>query len=94
MKIGDDCSVGNMAFVLYDTQMEKGSELGPLSLLMKGETLPAGMAWHGNPCQPICVTVKAGAIDTPAIPKSVQTSKSLHSRGDKDVPGVQAGALQ
>jgi non-ribosomal peptide synthetase-like protein len=49
LHIGDDCSVGNMAVVLYDARMEQGSELGPLSLVMKGETVPAWSRWHGIP---------------------------------------------
>lgn len=49
LKIGDRCSVGNMAVVLYDTEMKAGSELAPLSLLMKGETVPADTRWCGIP---------------------------------------------
>jgi non-ribosomal peptide synthetase-like protein len=49
IRIADGCSVGNMAAVLYDTHMERGAVLGPLSLLMKGETMPAGSRWHGIP---------------------------------------------
>ena len=51
LNIGDDCSVGNMAFILYDTTMDKGSKLGPLSVLMKGESLPASTTWAGVPCE-------------------------------------------
>ncbi len=36
LKIGSDCSVGNMAVVLYTIEMEPGSKLGALSVLMKG----------------------------------------------------------
>ena len=43
------CSVGNMAIVLYDTKMQSGSTLGPLSLLMKGEILPKFTQWYGIP---------------------------------------------
>jgi non-ribosomal peptide synthetase-like protein len=44
-------SVGSRSIVLYDTEMEQGSQLGNLSLLMKGETLPANSAWLGIPAQ-------------------------------------------
>jgi non-ribosomal peptide synthetase-like protein len=37
--IGDNCTVGNMSVVLYDSEMKPGAKLGPLSLLMKGESL-------------------------------------------------------
>jgi acetyltransferase-like isoleucine patch superfamily enzyme len=49
VRIDDECSVGNMSVVLYDTRMEKGAVVGSLSLLMKGETMPTGSRWHGIP---------------------------------------------
>ncbi len=49
LKIGDNCSVGNMAVVLYDTSMNDRAVLGPLSLLMKGEIMPADSKWYGAP---------------------------------------------
>ena len=51
--VGPGCSVGTDAVVLYDTRMEAGAVLGDLSLLMKGETLPAGTHWQGSPAQRI-----------------------------------------
>ena len=51
LKIGERCTVGNMSVVLYDTVMAKGSHLGSLSLLMKGETLPRRGMWSGIPCR-------------------------------------------
>jgi len=49
LRIEDGCTVGNMSIVLYDTKMGRGAVLGPLSLLMKGETMPPGCRWHGIP---------------------------------------------
>lgn len=49
LRVGDGCTVGNMAVVLYDTRMEEDAVLGPLSLLMKGEIMPALSRWHGIP---------------------------------------------
>jgi non-ribosomal peptide synthetase-like protein len=49
LRIGEGCSVGPMAVVLYDTEMQPGSTVGPLSLLMKGETVPARTRWLGIP---------------------------------------------
>ena len=49
LKIGEYCSVGNMAVVLYDTQMGDRAILGPLSLLMKGEVMPPDSKWYGAP---------------------------------------------
>jgi non-ribosomal peptide synthetase-like protein len=49
LKIGDDCSVGNMSVVLYDSEMQLGASIDSLSLLMKGETLPPHTKWVGIP---------------------------------------------
>ena len=49
LRIDDGATVGNMAVVLYDTRMGENAVLGPLSLLMKGEVMPAGSRWHGIP---------------------------------------------
>jgi non-ribosomal peptide synthetase-like protein len=49
--IRDNCSVGNMSVVLYDSEMGEGASIGPLSLVMKGETLPAGSSWTGIPVE-------------------------------------------
>jgi non-ribosomal peptide synthetase-like protein len=53
LKIGDECSVGNMSVVLYDSEMKRGSSIGPLSLLMKGETLPENTRWLGIPTRQV-----------------------------------------
>jgi non-ribosomal peptide synthetase-like protein len=49
LRIGADCEIGAQSIVLYDTEMKAGSRLGALSLLMKGEVLPAGRVWVGSP---------------------------------------------
>ena len=51
VSVGSRCTVGSLSLVLYDTRMEDDSSLGDLSLLMKGETLPAGTRWAGIPAQ-------------------------------------------
>jgi non-ribosomal peptide synthetase-like protein len=45
------CKVGAGSLVLYDTRFEEGAALGDLSLLMKGETLPAWTGWEGIPAR-------------------------------------------
>lgn len=50
--VGARATVGSLAIVLYDAVMEDDSELGDLSVLMKGETLAAGTSWEGLPAQP------------------------------------------
>ena len=51
LKIGDECSTGNMSVVLYDSEMKRGSSIGPLSLLMKSETIPPFSRWTGIPVE-------------------------------------------
>jgi non-ribosomal peptide synthetase-like protein len=51
VRIGNRCSVGAMATVLYGTEMEDGACLEDLSLLMKGETLRSGTRWRGIPAR-------------------------------------------
>lgn len=49
--IQEGCNIGIASVILYDTVMEPNSSLGGLSLLMKGERLPANTMWHGLPAQ-------------------------------------------
>lgn len=51
VRIGPKCSVGSQAVVLYDTEMQEGSSLNSLSLLMKGEVLPPWTRWEGSPAR-------------------------------------------
>ncbi len=51
LHIGKNCTLGEVAVILYSANMEEGSSLEGLSLLMKGETLPAFSSWHGIPAQ-------------------------------------------
>jgi non-ribosomal peptide synthetase-like protein len=53
LRIGTGASVGNMAVVLYDTNIERGACLGQFSLLMKGESLPPDSRWAGIPSEPM-----------------------------------------
>ncbi len=66
LKIGPQCSVGNMTVVLYDTEMQRGASLGALSVLMKGEVLPPYSHWSGIPTRPVEPTMtrlaQAGAV--------------------------------
>jgi non-ribosomal peptide synthetase-like protein len=50
--IGDRAVIGSMAIALYDSVIEEDARLGDLSVLMKGERLPAGTSWEGSPAQP------------------------------------------
>ena len=67
MRIGRGCEVGAGSVVLYDTEMEDGSRLDALSLLMKGERLPAGTMWAGSPAtwRPATETTSSGSSGSP-----------------------------
>jgi non-ribosomal peptide synthetase-like protein len=64
--IGKGVCVGTGTTILYDTKVEDWVQIGPLSLLMKGETLPTSTLWTGSPTQPMAVnphaTVHPGAV--------------------------------
>jgi non-ribosomal peptide synthetase-like protein len=49
--IGAGCTIGVGAFVHYGVTMGDGSVLAADSFLMKGETVPPGARWGGNPAR-------------------------------------------
>jgi non-ribosomal peptide synthetase-like protein len=49
--IGAGCTIGVRAFVHYDVTMGDGAVLAADSFLMKGEDVPAGARWGGNPAK-------------------------------------------
>ncbi len=51
LRVGGGCDVGAYSVVLYESEMEEGSQLDALSLLMKGERLPAATSWAGIPAR-------------------------------------------
>ncbi len=51
ISIGHRCSLGAASVVLYDTVLDDHSALGDLSLVMKGERLPAHTRWIGTPAR-------------------------------------------
>jgi non-ribosomal peptide synthetase-like protein len=60
--IGARAVVGANSLVLYDSRLEDDSRLGELSLLMKGETLPAGTHWEGIPARSNPGANKPGSV--------------------------------
>jgi non-ribosomal peptide synthetase-like protein len=81
LKICDECTVGSMAVVLYDTIMHQGSSIEPLSLLMKGEKLPPNTSWHGIPTRPKRGP-SSGAVEPvlPVKPGSSQPARAKRRR--------------
>ncbi|QJU58388.1 amino acid adenylation domain-containing protein [Sphingomonas sp. AP4-R1] len=47
--VGDRATIGSYAIVLYDAEIGEDAQLGDLSVVMKGETLPPGTSWEGSP---------------------------------------------
>ena len=50
--IGERVYMGPRSSVLYSARVENDAHLGPLTLVMKGEEIPAGSAWVGCPAAP------------------------------------------
>ncbi|MDO5697558.1 MAG: amino acid adenylation domain-containing protein [Dermatophilus congolensis] len=50
--VEDRVTLGSRSVVLYDTHVREEALTAPLTLVMKGEELPAGTAWAGIPAQP------------------------------------------
>jgi non-ribosomal peptide synthetase-like protein len=53
VRIGAGASVGSRSVVLYDAEVDARASLDALSLVMKGESLPAGSNWRGVPARAI-----------------------------------------
>ncbi len=53
IKIGNRCTVGASAAILYDVELEDDVNVLDLTLIMKGETLPKETSWQGAPGQRI-----------------------------------------
>jgi non-ribosomal peptide synthetase-like protein len=80
--IGNDCSIGPRAVVLYDTVLENGVRLAPLSLVMKGEILPADTHWRGSPADRALVGHDTGiALDAPSLIPSHQPADNYNRHG-------------
>jgi non-ribosomal peptide synthetase-like protein len=51
IKLGNGVTVGASSIVLYDTTVGDFTRLGPLTVVMKGESIPANGIWWGAPAQ-------------------------------------------
>ncbi|WP_347057292.1 Pls/PosA family non-ribosomal peptide synthetase [Blastococcus sp. HT6-30] len=82
MKMGyvtlrDRASVGAKSVVLYDSAVEEEATLEPLSLVMKGESLPPGTTWSGIPAQKVSQPI-AWLPDAQPVPAGATTSGEAH----------------
>jgi non-ribosomal peptide synthetase-like protein len=71
IRINKGSNVGVGSIILYNTLMEENSSLGSLSLLMKGECLPANTLWAGIPAQTASM-----------MPDAVKASDSILAEAD------------
>jgi non-ribosomal peptide synthetase-like protein len=60
--LGAGVTVGAGSTVLYDTHCGDFSRVGPLTIIMKGEEIPASSEWHGAPA--VCVQASAVSAAT------------------------------
>lgn len=51
--VGEGASIGALSTVLYNTRVGAYAELAPLTIVMKGEAIPANTRWMGAPAQPM-----------------------------------------
>jgi non-ribosomal peptide synthetase-like protein len=58
--IGDGVTVGTGSTVLYDTNVGQYARLGPLTVVMKGEEIPAHTEWVGAPAVPRATEIQPG----------------------------------
>ena len=65
--IGNDVTIGSGSTILYDTHIGDGAVIGPLTLVMKGEELPADTAWVGSPAQPTKAAITGPLELKPAL---------------------------
>jgi len=52
VRIGRQVNIGPRTTVLYSATVDDNVQLGPMTLVMKGESLPADTRWTGNPAAP------------------------------------------
>ena len=52
VKVGDGVTIGAGSTVLYDSHVGDYARLGPLTVVMKGESIPADTEWAGAPAEP------------------------------------------
>jgi non-ribosomal peptide synthetase-like protein len=53
VNVGRGVSIGASATVLYDTHVGDFAHIGPLTIVMKGESIPAHSRWEGAPAQTV-----------------------------------------
>ncbi|NTF90604.1 amino acid adenylation domain-containing protein [Agrobacterium rhizogenes] len=71
IKIGAGVTIGSGSTVLHDASVGDFAEIGLLTFVMKGETIPAGTSWAGTPAQAVHATQDAvPANQSEALPSA------------------------
>ena len=65
IRVNEGVTVGAGSTVLYDTRIGDNTVIGPVTLVMKGEELPANSSWIGSPAQPMRRAAKAPLVAKP-----------------------------
>ena len=74
--VGTGVTIGCTATVLYDTHIGDYARIGPLTIVMKGEDLPAHTAWLGAPAQ-VHAAEGGGEAHSPApVPQAVAVAQA------------------
>lgn len=64
IEVGRGVHVGWSTTVLYDTVIGDHARLAPLTIVMKGESIPAHTEWEGAPASPVVQPRPAAALET------------------------------
>ena len=75
--LDDGATMGPHGVILPQARIGSGGTVGPASLVMRGETVPAGTYWMGNPVSP---------WDGPAPPAGPQTEVARRLRPSASNP--------
>ena len=78
--VGNGVTVGAGSTVLYDTHVGDFAQLGPLTIVMKGESIPPHSQWIGAPAQPASSSTRAAARSSREIEERPSTQPSLRTR--------------
>jgi non-ribosomal peptide synthetase-like protein len=62
VKLGRGVTVGANSTVLYDSHVGDYAVLRPLTIVMKGESIPANSEWEGSPAVPVVHAAPKSAI--------------------------------
>lgn len=84
VQLGKGITVGANSTVLYDTHIGDFARIGPLTIIMKGESLPEHTAWAGAPAQPV-TSVTQPPIDAPLSASAPDSVADLVSVAEASV---------